>query len=51
MRGTGVIHNPFRRNEAFSVALTIALAWSIQYGFWNELADEISVPTALTHPA
>lgn len=51
MRGIGVIHNPSMRNEAFSGALVIVPTWSIQYGFWNELAYEITVPTALTHPA
>lgn len=51
MRGIGVIHNLFMRNEAFSVALMIAPTQFIQHGFWNESADEITVPTALTHPA
>ena len=51
MRGIGVIHSLFMRNEAFSVALMIAPTWPIQYGFWNELARETTVPTALTHPA
>lgn len=51
MRETGIEHNPFMRNEAFSMALMTAPTRSIQYGFWNELADEITVPTSLSHPA
>lgn len=51
MRGIGVTHNPLMRHEAFSVTLMIVPTWSLQYRFWNELAVEITVPTALTHPA
>lgn len=48
MRGL-VSYRRLKRNEAFLVALVIA-----QHGLYSrdfELSDEMTVPTALTHPA